>query len=178
MIITTKEPLQYFTWSAAAFGDLRLFPRLHQMELQMLICSPLTRPLGYSRQSVPYIRLHWESPSNLFKCQKYAKYLSSAVLPFPRQPTVLVIPLLVPAPGRVVQTLAIAGQELGQLEAGAPGPGRHPWAQSRSHDKVIAVTLRVVRWPIVLQPKIVAQLMGDDESCGAQGPAGQWSQLA
>ena len=74
-----------------------------------------------------------------------AKYLSSSALPFPRQPTVLVIPLLVPAPGRVVQTLAIAGQELGQLEAGAPGPGRHPWAQPRPHDKVIAVTLRVVR---------------------------------
>lgn len=57
-----------FTCRAAALGDLRLLPLRHQMELQMLICSPLTRPLGYSRQSVPYIRWHWESPSNLYTC--------------------------------------------------------------------------------------------------------------
>ena len=115
--------------------------------------------IGSPRQTFPRV-------NNMQK----AKYLSSSALPFPRQPTVLVIPLLVPAPGRVVQTLAIAGQELGQLEAGAPGPGRHPWAQPRPHDKVIAVTLRVVRWPIVLQPQVMAQLMGYDKSCGAQGP--------
>ena len=95
-----------------------------------------------------------------------AEYLS----PLPRQPAILVIPLGVPAPGGVIQTLAIAGQELGQLEAGAPGPGRDPRAQSRPHDEVLPVTLGVVLRPIVLQPQVVAQLMGDDESCGAQGP--------
>ena len=104
-----------------------------------------------------------------------AEYLSSHLSsPLPRQSTVLVIPLLVPAPGGVIQTLAIAGQELRQLEAGTPRPGRDPRAQSRPHDEVLPVTLGVVRRPVVLQPQVVAQLMGDDESCGAQGP-GQWS---
>ena len=67
---------------------------------------------------------------------------------------------MVPLPGqarwRVVQTLAVAGQELGQLGAGAPGPGRDPRAQPRPHDEVLPVTTRIVARPVVLQPQVVA----------------------
>lgn len=111
------------------------------------------------------------SPRQTFtRVNNIAEYLSSSASPLARQPPVLVIILLVPAPGGVVQTLSIAGQELGQLEAGAAGPGRDARTKSRPHDEVLPVTLGVVLRPIVLQTQVVAQLMGDDESCGAQGP--------